>query len=254
MPQSYTLILAGLLFASNASAIVLSLAGNGQGTLAEISLVDGSTQVLNSGNPLPNGIAALGYDASGTLWGGDSIGNIFTFDSSGSTFTVQSPSAVTGGATALAFDSLGTLWIGNSTGQLAGYDTDTWTVLSTVAVPTPITALDFDASGTLWAGNSNGDLMTIDLGSEIVSLENTLMTPLQALAFDSDGTLWAGDGASGNLFSIEPVSGATNVINTLNPFPGGLDSLAIPEPANLSLISGICALLYLNRRRLKLPE
>lgn len=240
-----------LLVSPAAFAATTLLGGNSTGDFFSIRTDDGTTTVLNPGGPLPSNLTALARDSSGVIYGGDTVGNLFTLNVSTGASTVVNPSnPVPGGLVSMAFAPDGVLWAGNTSGALFTINPGTWTV-GTVHIasgfPSP-TAMDFASDGTLWAGNQSGHLMTVDTSSIAVTVLHTLATPLDALAFDAAGTLFGGNGPAGNLFSIDPGSGAVDVVDGYGPVPNGIFSLTIPEPS-LPLLGAGALLALLGRRR-----
>lgn len=130
-----------------------------------------------------------------------------------------------------------------------------------------IQALDWnDANGTLYGFNGNGTqaargLRTIDTATG----NSTLIGPaggssinMQTIAFLPDGTLWGAGSGTGQLYTIDPLTGVATQkfvgVQPVIPSLRGIEYLApVPVPAAIWLFgSGLAAMVGLARRKMSI--
>lgn len=156
----------------NSGLLYVAAGGSaGPGTLMTFNPGNGSTNVIGPIGSV-QGVDALAFDSSGTLWGGawtGSNGALVTIDPA--TGNVLTTVNMTGSGNAfvagLAYRSDGTLY--GSRGNAGGRQDDTVTINTITGAHTPfgtfdtvISDLAFGPSGTLYGSGTNGDIYSID--------------------------------------------------------------------------------------------
>jgi hypothetical protein len=224
------------------------LNSNGGGRLWLIDVVNQSeTLIGDTGFDRLGGIA---FDSTGTLYGaaGGSVGSntLMTIDPTNGTPTVIGPiSDPTLGVDGLRFNSQGVLYGGafdtvNSVGKLLTIDPTNGNVLSSLTLVGSgnsfCPGIAFDSLDVLYGsrGNSSGRLEDLDLIDQITGVL-TPLGPMEAvisdIVFSPDGTLY-GSSPTGELYSIDPVTGAkTLLFNTgIAQLSGLAAAPALPTP------------------------
>ena len=158
--------------------------------------------IITEGIDEPGGLT---FDASGDLWVGQQVGNIFEYSraelAKASPVPTVSLSYVGGG---LAFDSSGNLWVANPSSEVVEF---TKAEIARSGSPIPVrTLLDdcsvgSDAHGDVWEGSqfdtvaefTNAQLAKAGPASPAVTITSTDLSGPCRPAFDRSGDLWAGN-------------------------------------------------------------
>jgi plastocyanin len=213
---------------------------SGGGRLWLIDLTSqNATLIGNTGFDRLGGIA---FDSNGTLYGvsggSSNQGTLMTIDPATGAATVigllSDPNAA---VDALRFNSQGVLYGGSfnnskGVGQLLTIDPSNGTVLSTLTLlgsgNSFCPGIAFDSLDVLYGsrGNSSGRLEDIDLVDPITGVL-TPIGPMEAvisdIVFAPDGNFYGSSPTTGNLYSIDPITGTkTLFFNTGIPQLSGL--------------------------------
>lgn len=246
---------------------------NGGGQIFTINATTHAVTLI--GNSGLNHVGGLGFSPGGTLFAADggSVGpaNLYTINLGNGAPTLVGTIAGIQGVDALAFSTTGTLygggWNGTS-GRLLTINPGTGGILTDTALVGSgnsfVPGLSAGPGGTLWGsrGNSNGhteDLDLINTGTGVLTPIGGATNVISDIWYSPSGVLYGGS-PNGDLFSIDPGTGAKTLLFNTGVHIAGLTGQfsAVPEPTSLALggvTVGVCVytLWHRRRRRTKKP-